>query len=470
MLTGLRWTAGLRILGQTGTWVITIFVIRLLNPIDYGLMAMATAFIGFFIIINDVLGMNLIQKIDLDDILVRKMFAILIIINVSMFLLFILSAPLISFFLDETRLIPIIRLLSVRFLLFPFTALPNSLKRRAMDFKTLGIVGIVSTLIGSIVTLILAYRGLGVWSLVWGSIAGHLAKTIHFNVIYPCIPFPSFSMEGMGRTISFSSYVMGGAIARYLFNNLDVLLVGRILGKEVLGFYAVGKHLSTLPMEKISGIINFVGFPAYASIQRDKEKASAYFLKTIRVLGFVAFPALWGIASISDSFVQVILGSKWEMAIFPLQMLSLIVPFWMIHNLNSPVMYGLGQPEVIFHNSLIALLFIPTSIAIGSYFGLHGVCIAWLVSFPMLFIVNNLRISSKLGIKIDFIIISIIKPMFFSAIMLYLIWNLNRLLIGFFSPVWLLILLITTGIFVYMAAVWLFGRKEGLEVLNLIKP
>jgi O-antigen/teichoic acid export membrane protein len=67
VMSALRWSAAARFLGQAVSWGITIMVIRLLSPADYGLMAMAMVLVSFLVLLNT-LGLDavLVQDKDID--------------------------------------------------------------------------------------------------------------------------------------------------------------------------------------------------------------------------------------------------------------------------------------------------------------------------------------------------------------------------------------------------------------------
>ena len=95
VLSGLGWSAGARFMGQLITWAITIIVMRLLIPGDYGLMAMAGVFIGFLGLLNELgLGAALIQRQEIDETTLRQTFGMLLVINFCLFLILLFIAPL----------------------------------------------------------------------------------------------------------------------------------------------------------------------------------------------------------------------------------------------------------------------------------------------------------------------------------------------------------------------------------------
>src|SRR4030095_11317112 len=105
----------------------------------------------------------------------------------------------------------------------------------------------------------------------------------------------------------------------FIYTQIDVVIAGRWLGKELVGFYTVAMHVASLPNQRIAAIINQVAFPAFASIQHDVKAVGRHLLLGVRVLSFIAFPVLWGISSVAPEIVTVVLGAKWNPATLPLQ-------------------------------------------------------------------------------------------------------------------------------------------------------
>ena len=114
VLSGLLWSGGARAVGQVFTWAITIVVIRLLSPADYGLLAMAMVFASFITLLAEAgLGAALVQAPELDDLKLRRVFGAVVLINSALFVLQIAAAPAIAHFFEEDRLILIIEVLAL---------------------------------------------------------------------------------------------------------------------------------------------------------------------------------------------------------------------------------------------------------------------------------------------------------------------------------------------------------------------
>ena len=164
VIHALRWTAAGRFAGQLGSWAITLYVIRILDPSDYGLMSMATALMGFAMLVNE-LGVipALVQSRRVDDGLIRQLFGFVLISNLLVSLVLFLLAPALSGFFGKPPLTAITRALSVTVFIGGVSALPTALLERSLQFKGISLVEFLSLILGSMTTLVLGVA-CGRWS------------------------------------------------------------------------------------------------------------------------------------------------------------------------------------------------------------------------------------------------------------------------------------------------------------------
>jgi len=117
-LDGVLWVILVKVLSQLISWGITIYVVRILSPNDYGLMAMAGVYLSFIMLFNEAgLGSAIIQKKDLTKEDLSNICWAIILINAVLYALSLLSAPLIAAFFGEPRLASVIRVASIVFII-----------------------------------------------------------------------------------------------------------------------------------------------------------------------------------------------------------------------------------------------------------------------------------------------------------------------------------------------------------------
>jgi teichuronic acid exporter len=419
VVTGVAWVAGANFLGQIVTWTITIAVMRLLSPADYGLLAMASVFVAFLSMMAAAgLGPAIVQAIAIDEQKLRQLLGLITALNALLCLLLFSFAPMIASFFNELRLEKIVQVLSLQFVISGFAVVPESMLSRALNFKVRAIVDLVSNVAGGAITLILASNGYGAWSLVAGSMLTVSTRTIGLNLAAPFLRWPDFNFRGIGSLVAFGGNVTAARILWFFYSQADMFIVGKLLGKETLGFYSVAMHLASLPVQKISGVLNQVAYPAFAHIQRDPTLISAHFLKAMRILSFFAFPVLWGISSVAPDLIRLALGAKWEPAILPMQVLPAIMPLRMMSSFLPSAVDAVGRPDISVKYLISACIVMPTAFLVGSRWGLQGMCIAWVVGYPIVLSGYFFNALPAIGLRIGDLFGVMAKPAF-SAICMY---------------------------------------------------
>jgi teichuronic acid exporter len=464
VINSFMWLSSTTFLGQAATWVITLVVIRLLKPEDYGLMSMAAVFIGFLTIVNQIgLGPAVIQKADLAEQDLRNANGWVLVINIVLFIALFFCAPAIAWFFNEPRLTSITRVLGLSFILISLYFLPQSLMAREMNFKTRSLIELGANLCSGVVVLGLAWDGFGVWALVLGTLCSHLVKAVAYNTYKVYRHKPAFSLEGMRSMLVFGGYVSISRIIWYFYSQADILICGKIFGKDILGLYAVSMQLVSIPMNKISPMLSQVGFSAFSRVQTELAIVQKYYLEAVHLISLLAFPLFWGSAVIAPEAIPWLLGAKWTSAIVPIQLLSLVMPIRFIGTIYGPVLAGRGRPDVSMWNMIAAMIIMPVAFFIGAHWGIRGVCLAWVIAYPLIFVfmtyrvLNTLKIPAVKFLQAFWLPIAASFPM---ALGVLAIKSHIPLPIAITVPVVILL-----GIVFYAATILLINRNE----LNQIK-
>jgi teichuronic acid exporter len=387
---------------QVITWAITLVVIRLLTPADYGLLAMATVFVSLLVMFSELgLGAAVVQQAEVDLQLLKRVFGVILVIHFSLAALLMLSAPLIGALYDEPRVIPVIRVLSLQFVLAGFAVIPDAQLQRRMEFRNRSLLDFSGAIVASLATLAMAFSGAGVWALVAGSILSQVWKTIGINWLSPFLHWPDFSVKGLRSLLRFGGHFTAVQVFWMFLSQVDIFICAKLLGKEVLGFYSVAMHLASLPSQKISGLVNQVAFPTFSRMQDDLPKVGANVLLGVRILSFFAFPVSWGMSSIAPEIVEMVLGAKWATSVLPLQVLALIIPLRMLGNFVATAIQGIGRSDIVLRNVVWASLTTPPAFFIGAnWWGLLGLSLAWLAVSPLVFLQSMMRGLPALGLRL----------------------------------------------------------------------
>ena len=227
-----------------------------------------------------------------------------------------------------------------------------------MDFKWIAIVDLSSVLSGGCPTLALAWHGAGVWALVFGSLVQSGVRTA--LLLRDGWVRPIFAPRGMRRHLSFGGAVTASRVMWQLVYQADVLIAGRYLPSAAVGLYAVSVHVATLPMQKIMGIVNQVAFPAVASLQAELPRLRSGLLAASRLLTFASVGVSGGSPAWPRSSCAC--GRQWHDAIYPLQVICLVVPLRMLSAIFSTPTIGLGRAGLDLRNSVVNVVVLPSGV------------------------------------------------------------------------------------------------------------
>ena len=472
-VTGVKWS-GMTMFVVTGlVFIITAVLARLLSPYDFGLMGMLMVIINFVILFADFgLPTAIIQQQELNDEQLSTIFFLSVVIGLFLSATCYFLSGLIAQFFQKPELIYLSKVVSVSFVITSFGQVFRALLQKKMDFKALFGIDVLSNVIYGIFSILLAFRGFGVLSLVYGFLLRQLAGTIFSFRLNSFKPRLKFNIKSIRNLLHFGGYVLGERIVNYFNRNLDYIIIGRILGAEALGYYTLAYQIMLLPISRISGSVTQVIFPAFASIQDDNSKIREGYLKVIRYISLVTFPVMAILFIVASEFIPAVFGSKWNPTILVLKILCLIGAIQSIGTIIGSVLYAKGRPDIGFKWNCFGIGCYGTAFLIGVRWGIVGVASMYAVFAVVLFpiiqnITNNLidlrwrDLMKQLKVQILGSFLSIAVTTILRVVFL----NQNH-----FTQNFILISSVMSGLIVYSIFIYLIDRKvitEGLVILGM---
>jgi len=469
VVSGLKWVAAVRFLAQLVTWSITIVVVRLLTPADYGLLAMATVFVEFLTMLAQFgVGTAIVQAMELDDRKFRQMFGFVILVDLGIMILLVFGAPLIGVYFSEPRVVPIARALSLQFFFAIFATIPSAHLSRQLKFKVQSVVELSGGLAGGATTLVLALSGFGVWALVGGILTTAICRTVGLNIASPYFGWPEFSFGGARQLLLFGRNVTLGRLLWFVYSQSDILVAGRLLGRELLGLYAVSMHLASLPVNKVSSTINDVSLPAFSMVQRDRKAFAGYFLMAVRQISLAAFPVLWGMSSIAPEVVSILLGEAWASATLPLQLIALIMPVHMFGPFMNTAAMGMGRSDIPLKQVSLAVLIMSPMFVLGSRWGPVGLAAVWVTMYPLVFIGGMKLFLPAIGLRISDMMGAMLRPALASLAMYVAVTLARMLVVPTLGQGPRMAILVLVGVVTYGALTIATNPKGWREFLDLV--
>jgi O-antigen/teichoic acid export membrane protein len=465
VISGIKWSAGAKLVTQAITWGVTLIVLRLLAPADYGLMALCTVVVAIVGGVAELgLGAALIQAAQLTRSQIAKISGALLVFNSAAAALVCLVAPLLAIVFNQPQLERLVQVLSIQFLLSFLAAVPEALAQRDLRFRWLAWIEFAAGITTSAVTLVLALDGAGVWALLLGTLAGSALRAAAL-LAGGTFVVPSLDPTGIGKLIKFGGAWSATRFAWQLTYQADVLIASRFLTQEAVGLYSVAVNLANMPLQKAMGIINPVAFPALSKLQEDTPHLRRRLVDAIRLLGFGAIPVLWGLSAVAPEFVHLVLGPGWVGVILPLQVIAIVAPLRIVATLLATAISALGRPEVELLNTVVGLAVFLAAFMIGVWWGVAGLAFAYLAAVCVSFALNFPRTSRVVEIPATRIAAACRSSVVAGVVMLLAVYGL-RLALDDLSELWRLPLLIAAGALAHLGvlsaldpAIWSEARR-----------
>jgi O-antigen/teichoic acid export membrane protein len=364
---------------------------RFLDSSDFGLMALVMVVIGFSQAFLDMgISNAIIHKQDITKDQLSTLYWVNVLAGILLFLIISLVAPLVAIIYNESELTSLILIVALTFLIQPFGQQFMILYKKEMRFNEIAKIEIINKTISLAVAVYFAYKGYGVYALVYGALAGTVSKTIQYMVkgLKEYKPVLVFKIDEIKEFLSFGAYQMGEKTINYFNREVDTLLIGKLLGVEALGIYTIAKQLVMRPAKIINPIVTKVTFPMMAKLQNNTLKLKSVYLKTINYLSSVTFPIYAFLFVMAPDLIPLLFGPQWDQAIPIVKILSLYGAIRTTGNAIGSLLLAKGKANWGFYWNLGLLLYIPIGIYISSYWGLLGISFGLVVLLSILIIPN----------------------------------------------------------------------------------
>ena len=469
VISAVGWSTGIKVGFQLVTWAMTLAVIRVLKPDDYGLMAITQVFVNVMAGFSTIgLGDALVQQEDTPKPVAAAVFGISLLLSAGLTALLSLAAYPIATWYHDPRLVLLIQVASLGFLLNALITLPRVHLTKSLRIRPMILIETSSGLFASVVVLVLAFSGFGVWSLMIGMQVGAVVRLIAFMAIMSeCYVWPSLDLKVIQPLYSFGAYRMLTYLAWLAFTSADTLILGRFFGPAELGLYTVAQNFAVMPLNKIAPVINSVAFPAFALVQRHPADARFYAMKAMRLMATVSVPVFFGISAIAPEIVDLVFGPGWEAAKPILTVLSLAITFRAILIVIPNYLQGIGDARAGFCCTSVGLVLFPPAFLIGCSWGVIGVCYAWLLGYPIMYAINA-WIASRHG-RLDFKeqLAMPLSPIGAGVVMLAVVYSVRLYLPVEASEIVRTAILVAAGAMTYCSVMFLFFRPLVTEILSL---
>ena len=438
---------------------LAILLARILSPSEFGVIAVANMIIHYANNFTN-FGLNnaLVQKDDVEKIHINTVFTLDITISFLLVFITVLSAERISTFFHTPDVCPVLKWMSLYYVITTFYHIPVVILRRDIDFRFLTVVEFIEGLLISLSAIALALAGYSYWSIVIASLTIPAVSAIILMLKTRWLPKLIIG-RNMGELYSFGFWNFVRAQVQLMVSKIDYFVIGRYLDVHTLGLYEKSFELTERAMSGLTMPVNAIFFSTFSRLKKDIKQVKQVFLEASALLALVSYPVLFGLIGVAPHFVISCLGRQWEYAVIPLQILSTACLFRVLLGITASVNVAIGKYKAhTLLNIISAGIFVFLCLVLVQY-GIIAISIAFLIYCTISFIVSFGIIYANVQVHPLELLKAIWCPLAGSILMLGVLLSLRLFVLTDHSSILQLLYLVSTGATIYLGWSYYFYRK-----------
>ncbi len=354
---------------------VTVILAHFLTAYDYGLAAIVMTVGEFSRVFTELgIGAKIIQAPEQElDALCNSAYWLTWVVFPGIFIIQCLAAFPISWFYGSTQIILPICVSGIPYLMWPISAIQGTLIQRENRLKITAVHNTIYTSGSYILSAILAFMGMGMWSIVlpWVLIAPIGVYIYYIN--HPWRPTSGMTTKNWKEIFNFGKNFLGIRLLGTLRNNLDYLIVGRFLGVKELGIYFFGFNAGLGISFSIIGAVSGAVLPHLCAARSDNFEFKKVYLNTLKTITVIIIPWVIFQSSLAPFYVPLVFGQKWVIAVPILILVCLSAIPRPFADAASQLLVAIGKPELDLRWNIIFTFLFGCALLIGVHWQAIGV-------------------------------------------------------------------------------------------------
>ncbi len=379
-------------------FVVSIFLARILLPEDFGLIAMAMAFVSLANIFTDMgFGAAIIQRNEINEIHLSSVFWINLFVAILMSAICFFCAPIVGMFYKNTEIIKLTQALSFTFIFSAVSSINRSILVRNLAFKYQAKAGVISAIVSGTIGIYFALNGFGVWSLVIQNYLSLILGAIFLWFGTKWLPTISFSWIAIKPLWSYSNKLFFSSLLEAVYSRIDVFIIGKIFPPSTLGYYSRGITLNQLIANYSSGSLNAVLFPTLSKLQNNIELVKENIIKFYHTTAFISFFLGGLLFLISENLIVLLFTEKW---IETSKYFEILVLSSFVYPLSAVILTplrSLGFSNLFLKLEVIKKVLLTLVIIIGFNYGIFGYLYALTIFYYLSLFINGYFTGKKIN-------------------------------------------------------------------------
>ena len=380
--TGIKWTS-LSTFSKVAIQVSQLIIVaRVLGPEALGLLALVQFSLAIGQLAIDMgIGNAIIHFKNGDSDTYKELGAISVILSIFLSLMTWWMSPYFSAWMSAPTLAPLLEQVSVVFVIMGISRVNFALLQKELAFTALAKLDIVAFFTGFVATIFMLFSDVGISSVIWGYLLQQFVLSSGYFLLtkgklYFSAP-KSFSK--VKSYLAFGAYQTADAVTNFVNSQIDVLIIGKLLGTEALGAYHLVRQLCFRPAMVINPIVTRVAFPYFSKLD-SKENLKRIYKQVLALLSTINSPLFVGILVFASPLITVLFGKEWEHLEVVMQLMAIWCLLRAYINPVGSLMMATGKVRRLFIWNLFLTCIFPIAIFIGALQGLKAVVVALIVA------------------------------------------------------------------------------------------
>lgn len=415
ILKGFSWTATERIVSQLVIFIIGIVVARLVTPSEYGVLGILMVFINVSsVFVDSGLGNSLIYYNELKKRDLYTTFSMNIFISISLILLIYLSSSLIEEFYNLENLALYLQVISLTILFNAFLVVPTAILKVSLNFKSLAISNMCSSVASGILAIVMAYHGYGIWALIAQVMVRSFLQASFLVVMSKWIPRLIFYKESCIRLYRYGINLITASCLTKVTEEGISFFLGKVFLPYNLGIYTRATQFSVLPSTSIGNVIISVLFPTLSLVKDDKDKFKQIYNAIIKIMSALSMPVFVILVVIAEPFIRLVLTEKWIEVVPFLQVFCIGRLLFPVSNVTEQALNAVGRSDLFLKQQIWKMAVKALFILPALFFNIYIVAIADALSSMVAYFVTTIVARKVLSIGVFGQLRSIIWYMLFA--------------------------------------------------------
>ena len=428
IVSGMVWRFGEKITAQSVSLIVSIVLARILMPEDYGIVAIVNIFIAIAeIFVTSGLGTALIQKKDATQTDFSTLFWCNIVLSMVLYAIVFVASPLIAYFYDMPQLTPVLRVFAIRLPINAINSIQNAYVSRQMDFKKFFFATIIGTIISAGVGISMAYGGYGVWALVGQILTNTVIDTIVLFVTIKWRPTFEFSWDSAKPLISYGWKILATDLIGTIFNQLNSFIIGKKYTSKDLAYYTQGRKFPDIINNNISATLCAVLFPAM-SLSTGIEEIKNIRRKCLKMLEYVLFPMMFGLFTVADKLILVLLTEKWVFAIPYVRVTCIAAVVGIFGTTLIQEIKAIGRSDVTLKMEFIKKPIFLVIAIVSMQYGVMAIALTMIINEVLAFFFNVYPVRKYIGFDFKMHALDAVPALLMSTVMCVIVFFVGRLI------------------------------------------